>query len=109
MNSRAMQSSVLQARFLLVGLIFSIISASDESIVLSMQDMNNRSIEQAMVQSPFILQLELNNYEAANDVKYISGMDNFKHSPAMRHSHISTYNGKTVQKIIYRFVKYNFL
>ena len=79
--------------------------ASDGSIILSIQDMNNRSISQAMVQSPFILQLELNDDDFVdNDVKYISGMDSFKHSPAMRHSYACTRNGKTIHKAIYRFV-----
>jgi len=81
------------------------ILGSDNVIVLSMQDMNNRSIRQAMVHTPFILQIELNDdVLIETEVKYISGMDNFKHSPAMRHSLVSANNGKSVRKIIYRFV-----
>ena len=93
------------ASFFLLILLSINMNASDDSIVLSMQDIHNKSIRQAMIQSPFILQLELNNNDLIDkDIKYISGMDSFKHSPAMRHSHTSTYNGKTVYKIIYRFV-----
>ena len=99
----------MQVRFLvmlfMVNSLLSAISASNNSIVLSMQDMNNRSISQAMVTAPFILQLELNDDDFIDsDIKYISGMDSFKHSPAMRHSHASTRNGKNIHKIIYRFV-----
>jgi len=80
-------------------------NASNQEIVLSMQDMNNKSIRQAMVQSPFILQLELNNKNFMHQkVSYISGMDNFKYSPAMRHSQSFEVDGKTIYKIIYKFV-----
>lgn len=87
-------------------LLFSgFLQSVDQSIVLSIQDMNNRPIQQAMIHSPFILQIELNNKDFIEvETPYVAGMDNFKYSPAMRHSHSSTVNGETVKKTIYRFV-----
>jgi len=87
-------------------LLFSgFLQSVDQSIVLSMQDMNNRPMQQAMIHSPFILQIELNNKDFIEvETPYVAGMDNFKYSPAMRHSHTSTVNGETVKKTMYRFV-----
>lgn len=83
------------------------IFALDSSVVLRMQDMNHKPIDQAMCKAPFILQVELKNLEAYNDIhlrQYISGIENFKTSRLMSSHNISFDNGKKITKFFYNFV-----
>jgi hypothetical protein len=85
-----------------------ILFASDAAIILRMQDMNHKPIDQAMCQAPFILQIELVNLEGYSDsriVRDLNGLDNFKTSKAMTKSHaVSIDNGKKITKVLYDFV-----
>ncbi|MBV8661340.1 MAG: hypothetical protein JO129_04315, partial [Candidatus Dependentiae bacterium] len=47
------------------------IFASESSIVLRMQDMNHKPIDQAMCKAPFILQVELKNLDGYTDAHVI--------------------------------------
>jgi BatD DUF11 like domain len=89
-------------------LISSFLYGSDAAIILRMQDMNHKPIEQAMCQAPFILQIELINLEGYSDgriVRDLNGIENFKSSKAMTKSHsVSIDNGKKITKVLYDFV-----
>ena len=80
------------------------VHASQSSVVLSIHDLNDKPIEQAMVQSRFILQVSINNFETATDISHIPGMDRFQYYFADQQSNFSMHNGRRVSQIIYRFV-----
>lgn len=83
------------------------ILGSESAIALRMQDMNHSSIDQAMCQAPFILQVELKNLEGYTDthiMRYISGIENFKSSRSMTSHNVSIDNGIKTTKIFYNFV-----
>lgn len=72
---------------------------------ISIQDMNYRMIDQAKAQTPFILQLELDHKHFIDyDIKHIPGLHNFKHSPVIKHSIVSSCNGQPCYKTIYKFI-----
>ncbi|MGZ6250619.1 MAG: BatD family protein [Candidatus Chromulinivorax sp.] len=77
------------------------------SIVLRIQDMNHKAIEQAMITVPFILQVELKNLEGYSDnqlLESMNGIENFKTSQSMVSHNISIDNGKRVSKVIHNFI-----
>lgn len=88
-------------------LLSNYIFTSESSIVLRMQDMNHKSIDQAMSQAPFILQVELKNLDGYTDVhlmQYIKGIENFKSSRSMTSHNVSIDNGKKTTKVFYNFI-----
>lgn len=100
-----MNRSVIVSIFLLMASNF--IFASESSIVLRMQDMNHKPIDQAMCKAPFILQVELKNldgYTDAHVIQHTSGIDNFKVSRSMTSHNTSNDNGKKTSKVFYNFV-----
>ena len=80
---------------------------SDSSIVLRMQDMNHKPIDQAMCQAPFILQVELKNLDEYTDavlMRYIPGIESFKSSRSMVSHNVSIDNGKKTTKNVFDFI-----
>ena len=88
-------------------LISNNVLAVESSIVLRMQDMNHKSISQAMCKAPFILQVELKNLDGYTDahlMQHLSGFENFKTSRSMSSRNVSIDNGKKTTKTFYNFV-----
>jgi hypothetical protein len=88
-------------------LVSNYIAASQASIILRMQDMNHKPIDQAMQQVPFILQVELKNLDAYTDlhlIQYITGIENFKASRSITSHNISIDDGKKTTKYFYNFI-----
>lgn len=80
-----------------------IVQASSPSIVVSIHDIDNQPITQAMVNSQFVLQVAFNNINAGNDMPNVPGIDRFKYRFDGRSSNFSMYNGRSVSKTIYKF------
>ncbi len=93
--------------FMLLSIFQSSLS-SDASIMLRMQDMNHKSIKQAMSQVPFIIQVELVDIEGyCNDriVRDLNIIEHFKTAKPINKSHIvEINNGKKVTKTFYDIV-----
>ncbi len=81
--------------------------ASESAIILRMQDMNHESIDQAVVNVPFILQVELRNFEDFQEphlMQYITGIENFKSSRSMINKSSHDINGVKFTKTCVNFV-----
>ena len=99
----------MAGRFQMLSVIFllflsSIVQASGPSIVLSISDMDRKPIQQAMVQSKFMLQVSINNFNPSSDISYIPGMDPFRYVSMGAESNSYSYNGRMITKIIYKFM-----
>ena len=81
--------------------------ASDSKIILAMFDMNHAPLEQAMMNAPFMIELELmniDNYPYSSFMQYMNSRTNFKIFQGMTSENIHIENGKTIKKILYNFI-----
>jgi len=84
-------------------LLTTVVQASSPSIVLSIHDMDYQPLSQAMVNSQFVLQVVFNNMNVAHDMIIIPGIEQLNHRFDGRSSNISMYNGRSRNKIVYKF------
>lgn len=83
------------------------IFASEQKIVMQVQDMQGELIEQAMSEVPFILQVEVQNIEGYNEnqiIQNIPGIERLSLIKTMTSQNISIYNGKKICTLLYHFV-----
>lgn len=89
--------------FFLLGCTLSL-QASNQSIVLSIVDMNDKPIQQVMVHSRFILKVTLHNIEGQYTIPSIPGIDQFVYSSAGSNSNSFISNGISVTKNTYKYI-----
>lgn len=89
--------------FLLL-LCTSIVYASNQSIVVSVYDTHNNYLQQAMVQTEFVIQVVVHNISMGNTIPALKGLDQFQYSFQGRSSNYSMHNGQSSNKTIYKFI-----
>lgn len=93
-------------KYLAILLLFfaSIVQALDQSIIISVHDIDGQNLKQAMVNTQFLLQIVVHNISVTNDIPQVQGIDQFRYVFNGRYQSFSTFNSRSNSQVMYKFL-----